>query len=328
MPVLNGEKYIDESIESIRAQTYRDFELIVVDDGSTDRTQEHIQRFAGTMNLRCIRHAERQGIARSVNEGIRASAGEFIAFLDHDDTWFPDFLETQVAYLDQHPGVGMVHSDFQTTDAAGNVLEASVAAWSGRPRPSGHVFPALFNDSFIVANSVLIRKECLDRLGGFDESLRFGDYHLWLRLARHYKIDYVGRVLTTYRQHNAQSTQNVPVTRPDQESVGIQSIRKILESYPEVRHELGDRTVNRRLASLYFDLGYSWFEAGAFRNARICLAKAIRLWPSNCRYLAVYGAALMPNPIVAAARRAWHRVADLFTAPAGRGGQSGHVAKV
>jgi glycosyltransferase involved in cell wall biosynthesis len=312
MPVLNGEKYIDEAIESIAAQTYQNFELIVVDDGSTDQTPEHLKRFSGRIDLKCICHSERQGIARSVNDGIRQSSGEFIAFLDHDDAWFPGFLETQVAYLDQHPDVGMVHSDFQTIDPDGNILEESIALWRKLSRPSGHVFRQLFMDSFIVGNSVLIRKECLERLGGFDESLRFGDYLLWMRIARHYKIDYVGKVLTQYRQHPSQSTQNIAVTRPDEESVGIQSIQKIMELYPEIREELGERTIRRRLASLYFDLAYFWFSKGAFRNARICLIKCIGLCPADGRYYIVYTACLFPPPLVMGVRRAWHLVGDLF----------------
>jgi glycosyltransferase involved in cell wall biosynthesis len=327
MPVLNGAKYIDEAIESIASQTYKDFELIVVDDGSTDETPEHVKRFSGRLNLKYVRHPERQGISRSVNDGIRQSAGEFIAFLDHDDAWFPEFLETQVSYLDRHPDVGMVHSDFQTTDPDGKVLEESVAVCRNRTRPSGRVFPQLFMDSFIVANSVLIRRECLEHLGGFDESLRFGDYLLWMRLARRYKIDYVGKVLTQYRQHASQSTQNVPVGSPDEESVGIQSIRRILELYPAVREELGERTIRRRLGSLYFDLAYSWFNKGTFPNARLCLAKSIRFWPSNVQYYLLYGATLLPRSLVRFCRRKWRRARDLYSRMREDGGKSRPAAK-
>lgn len=307
MPVLNGEKYIDMAIGSIAAQSYRDFELIVVDDGSTDRTAEHIQRFAEKMNIKYVRHDVRQGIARSVNDGIRHSSGEFIAFLDHDDAWLPEFLETQVSYLDQHRDVGMVHSDFQTTDSEGNILEDSVARRRQRKkRPSGHVFPELFMDSFIVGNSVLIRRECIDRFGGFDEQLRLGDYHLWMRIAMQYKVDYVDKALTQYRQHATQTTRrDIAVAQPDQDSAGLQAVRKILEVYPEARQSLGDRAIRRRLASLYFDQAYSWFWGGAFRNARICLAKAIRQWPSNSKYYLFYGTSFLPSSLVMALHAGW-----------------------
>jgi glycosyltransferase involved in cell wall biosynthesis len=304
MPVLNGSRYIDRSLESIMAQTYQNFELIVVDDGSTDDTRQHIDRFASRADLRCIRHSRPAGITRSVNDGLRHSTRKYIAFLDHDDTWLPHFLETQVAYLDTHPDVGMVHADFQTIDADGNILEDSVARCRQRTRPSGHVFPQLFMDSFVVGNSVLIRKEVFDRLGGFDESLRWGDYHMWLRIARNYRIDYVPEVLTQYRQHATQSTRTVASTHPVEDSVAIKSIHMILELYPEARVELGEQRVRRRLASLYFDMAYGSFQGEAMANARQHLRKAIGLWPTNRRYLMLYAATLVPARARAAARRA------------------------
>lgn len=308
MPVLNGEKYISEAIESILAQTYKDYELIVVDDGCTDRTYELVEGFSKRMNAKCIHHQGNQGIARSVNDGIRAVAGNFIAFLDHDDVWFPDFLETQVAHLNAHPDVGMVHADFQTIDDVGNVLEASVATCRKRARPCGYVFSALFLDSFVVGNSVLIRKECLDRVGGFDESLRWGDYHLWMRIARQYKVDYTDRVLTQYRQHAAQQTRDASVRPVQSDSAGLMAIRKILETYPEVRKELGARTVRRRMASLYCDMAYTWLSSGAIENARGSLVKAIRLWPTNLRYYAFYATSLLRPSHAMALKSAWRRM--------------------
>ena len=311
MPVLNGEKYISEAIESILSQTYQDFELIVVDDGSTDRTPELIQGFSQRARVKYVRHPERQGIARSVNDGVSHASGELIAFLDHDDAWLPDFLETQVNYLDQHPEAGMVHSDFQTTDADGNILEPSIAALRGpEARPSGHVFPQLFMESFIVGNSVLIRKECFHKAGGFDESILFGDYLLWMRIARHYRIDYVGKVLTQYRQHAVQSTQAPPVGDPDQASVAVQAIKKILDLYPEARTELGERTIGQRFGRLYFEVACRWFAVGAFPEARVCLARSIRHWPTNLRYYMVYGATFVPKPVLTSARKTFRRVRE------------------
>src|SRR5262249_41506631 len=160
-----------------------------------------VKSFVYKLPLNYIRHSATRGIAPSMNDGVRHSSGELISFLDHDDAWFPEFLECQQNYLEQHPNVGMVHSDFQTIDAYGNVIEQSVAGCRGRTRRSGYVFPQLFMDSFMVGNSVLIRKECFTRLGLFDEGLRWGDYHMWMRIARNYRVDYIARVLTKYRQH-------------------------------------------------------------------------------------------------------------------------------
>lgn len=309
MPVLNGERYISESIESILAQTFQDFELIVVDDGSTDRTAEIVRGFASRAQIKIVHHPQRQGIARSVNDGVRRSSGELIAFCDHDDAWLPNFLESQVSYLDEHADVGMVHSDFQMTDGDGNVIVPSVAATRGsHARPSGHVFPQLFMDSFIVGNSVMIRKEIFETLGGFDESLRFGDYLLWMRIARHYKVDYVPKALTQYRQHAVQSTRSLPPADPDQASVGIQAIKKILELYPEARGELGDRMIRRRLATLYFDVAYRWFSERELRTTRMCLRKAIRHWPTHLRYYLFFASTLVPANLLSRARKLRRRI--------------------
>ena len=308
MPVLNGERYIAEALESIRRQTCTDFELLVIDDGSTDRTAEIAQGFASTLDLKYVRHETNQGITRSVNDGLRRASGQFIAFLDHDDLWLPDFLETQLAHLTSHPDVGLVHSDFQTIDGDGNVLEHSVARERHRTRPSGFVFYDLFMESMIVGNSVLIRKACFDRLGLWDESLRWADYHMWLRVARHYKIDYVPRVLTAYRQHSSQCTRSNSTRPADEPPVAAQAIERLLQDDPDIRREIGERAIRRRMSSFYFDLAYDWYSNGQPANARLCMRRALRMWPANPRYLGLYAATFLGRSRVQAARDAWRRL--------------------
>jgi glycosyltransferase involved in cell wall biosynthesis len=308
MAVLNGERFIDEAIQSIVNQTYPHIELVVVDDGSTDGTRSRVDAYRDCIEIRYVRHDAPRGIAASMNDGVRNATGDFIAFLDHDDSWFLEFLETQVDHLLQHPDVGMVHADFQTIDMEGRVIEESVAARRGRKRPSGEVFPQLFMDSFIVGNSVLIRRECFTKLGLFDESLRWGDYLMWLRIARNYKVDYVDRVLTRYRQHPTQSTRTPERQRPDERPVGLLVIEKVLAEYPEVRQELGEKVIWRRTASFYFDLAYGWFLKGEMANARVCLRRAIGLRSWNRKYILLYAAALLPAPQSRAVRKAWRRL--------------------
>lgn len=308
MPVLNGERFISEAIESIAAQTYQNLQLIVVDDGSTDSTPEIVDRFRPRIEIQYVKHPSPQGIAPSMNDGLRHATGDMIAFLDHDDTWLPRFLETQVSYLEQHPEVGMVHSDFQTVDVDGRILEASAERCRGRKRPSGQVFRELFLDSFIVGNSVLIRRECFERVGMFDESLRWGDYHLWMRIARHFRVDYTPEVLTSYRQHATQSTRTPKGKRPDEDPVALQALRKILAEYPELRREFGSKLINRRIASFYFDLAYAWYWKGELASARVCARRALALWPGNGRYLALFAATLVPAGRAAMLSRVWRRL--------------------
>jgi glycosyltransferase involved in cell wall biosynthesis len=317
MPVLNGERFIGEAIQSIVHQTYLNIELVIVDDGSTDSTCDVIEGYRNRIEIRYVRHDKPLGIPNSMNDGVRHSSGDLIAFLDHDDVWLPNFVETQVEWLETHPGTGMVHSDFQTIDVAGGIIEASVAAVRGRKRPSGRVFEQLFMDSFIVGNSVMIRRECFDRLGLFDESLRWGDYHMWMRIARHYPVDYVDQVLTKYRQHPAQSTRSSSVViQPDAPPVALKAIEKILAAYPEIRRELGSRKIKHRIASFYFDLAYSWYSKGEFSHARVCMRRALKLWPGNVRYWVLFAGALMPK-VARAGRRSFERVRGRPAAEAG-----------
>jgi glycosyltransferase involved in cell wall biosynthesis len=314
MPVLNGERYLREAVDSILAQTYDSYELVAVDDGSTDHTCELLHQYGDRLELRYVHHPVRQGIAVSVNDGLRHATGPYVSFLDHDDAWFPQFLETQVDYLERHPDVGMVHSDFQTIDSKGQVIEESVARCRDRIRPSGDVFRQLLLDSFIAANSAVIRKECFDRLGGFDESLVWGDYHMWLRIARHYKIDYVPQVLTKYRQHPVQNTRDYDERASDREPVAVTAIMRILAAYPEAREQLGERTLQHRIAQLYFGMAYHWLWKGIHRPARLYLQKAIRLWPTNRRYYLAYGLSLLPHSCATAIQGGWHRILRMFSA--------------
>ncbi len=291
MPVLNGERYIAEAVESVLDQNYpsSSIELIVVNDGSTDGTVRLLEKYQGRVN--CVHHQRNLGIARSVNDGVNAATGDLISFLDSDDGWLPDFLKTQVDYLLKHPDVAMVHSDFMTIDENGAVLEASVAKCRNRGvRPSGYIFPQLFMDSLICGNTVLIRKKCFDELGGFDQNLRMGDYDLWLRIAKNYKIDYVDQVLTKYRQHTSQTHRNLAQERkaslPPAKSCAVETLEKILQLYPETLNEVGSDKVRQRLATLNMDAAIAWYNKGIFKNARKCLFGAIGCRPFHVRQYA------------------------------------------
>jgi len=313
MPVLNGERYIGEAIRSIVAQSYPNFELVVIDDGSTDSTKRLLDSFAGQLEMKYVHHSVPKGIPASMNDGLRHASGDLIAFLDHDDAWFPEFLETQAAYLEAHPDVGMVHSDFQTIDSEGNVIIASVAAIRKRTRPSGRVFPELFRDGFVVGNSVMIRKECFQRVGFFDETLRWGDYLMWLRIARLYRVDYVGRVLTKYRQHPTQSTRTESPNPAVDEPVAVLAIHRLLETDPEIRQELGDRCIREREAALYLDMALQFWVEHHFLKARVLLRKAIRTSWIYPRYYFLYASTFLLPSQTMALWSVWRRVRSYFS---------------
>lgn len=198
IPTYNRAHMIGECLASVQAQTFRDFEVIVVDDGSTDNTREVVAWFE-TVRYVWQPHAERSA-AR--NRGLALARGRYVAFLDDDDLWLPRKLERQVACLEAHPEAVLVHS-------ACFVQRLGHPVRVARPRPTHgprDVFWELLAQEYnIYFPTHLVRREPLVAVGGFstDRNLRVAeDYDLWLRLARQHKVAYLDEPLAVYRVHS------------------------------------------------------------------------------------------------------------------------------
>jgi glycosyltransferase involved in cell wall biosynthesis len=170
VPVYNGERFLREAIESILAQTYSPIEVIVVDDGSTDDTAEIARSFGD--RVRCIRQAN-AGPAVARNNGLAAATGEFVAFLDADDTWTSEKLARQLACFDADPDLGICVTHVQ------NVWEREMAAEEARFRdhPRSRPIPGY------VTQTLLARRDVFDRVGPFDVALGHGDATDWFMRA-------------------------------------------------------------------------------------------------------------------------------------------------
>ena len=177
LPSYNGARFVRKAIDSVLAQTYGDYEVIVVDDGSTDNTYEVLASYASTIHY--IRQ-ENQERAVARNNGVAASKGEYIAFLDSDDLLLPHKLAAQVAVLDAQPSVGLVASGYQYIDSDGAILREE-RPWLGNPQIS---LETLLFYGLTVIHAVLMRRSWFDMIGGFDP--RFSgpeDIDLWFRLS-------------------------------------------------------------------------------------------------------------------------------------------------
>jgi hypothetical protein len=197
--VYNQARWLGEAIESVRAQTFSDWELVVVDDGSTDDTRQVIQRHLDDRRIRCLAEPHRERSAAR-NTGIAASSGHFIAFLDGDDRWRPEKLQRQVAALDASPEAGLCYTIARFIDEDGRLLRARKPARAC----AGRLLPRLMRGNIVILASVMLRRACLENVGGFDETLSvYGceDWDLWLRMARRYPVVAVDEELTLYRQH-------------------------------------------------------------------------------------------------------------------------------
>jgi glycosyltransferase involved in cell wall biosynthesis len=189
--------YIAQAIASVLAQSYTNFELHIVDDGSTDGTAVEVAPFLADRRVH-YHYQENGGQTVAKNAGIRQSRGEFIAFCDADDVWLPHKLEVQLPRFGRNARVGVVYSRTGRMDAEGARLEIDE---SDAPRcPSGQVTPDLFKLNFVPFGTAVVRRRCLDELGAFDEHYRMGiDWELWLRLSVHYEFDFVDTETYVYR---------------------------------------------------------------------------------------------------------------------------------
>jgi len=190
-------RFIAETIESVQRQTFTDWELVIVDDGSTDDTRGVVARYTSDARIRYLaRPPEGRSAAR--NHGIAASSAPLIAFQDADDLWEPTKLARQVAALAADPGAGLCYTAARFVDAGGARLPMRKP-----PAPlAGDVLPRLARGNVIILASVVVRRACLDQVGAFEPTLHAcEDWDLWLRIARRFRVAFVDEELTRYRVH-------------------------------------------------------------------------------------------------------------------------------
>jgi glycosyltransferase involved in cell wall biosynthesis len=197
IPVYNGEKYIAQAVNSVLNQTYQDFELIVVDDGSTDRTAEILEKYGDKITYIYQNNRERSA-AR--NKGICSCSGEYLAFLDADDMWLPHKLKQQVQLLDLSPEIGLAHGIAFFIDESGHRIHQNGRQMAGSLESGSEVYKSLLFENIIASPTVMVRKSCFDRVGLFDESMTYTeDWDMWLRIAIHYRVGITRRPLACYR---------------------------------------------------------------------------------------------------------------------------------
>ncbi|MGB8543309.1 MAG: glycosyltransferase [Candidatus Acidiferrales bacterium] len=310
IPVYNCAQYVTKAIDSVLAQTYPAREIIVVDDGSTDGTREVLQPY---MNSIIYVYQKNAGEPAARNTGIRHATGEYIAYLDADDLWLPDKLQLQMEYFVAHPECKVVYTDMMTFDSSGILVE-SVRASRGRIYQSGKIFPYLFRETLFGSGSVVFSKDCCDTVGLFDESFLVGsDYEMWLRMARYFEFGYVDKPLLMYRQHREMSTQTLGQVPQDGMPWQAKVLNRILELYPEIRGELGESFINRRMAVPYVWLGRTWMNRGNHVEARKLFAGAVQRAPWSFRYRLIYLCTFLTPSTVSKVTNLYRKVRSTFS---------------
>lgn len=200
IPTYNRAHLVKRGIRSVLAQTYGDFELIIVDDASKDNTREVIKSF-DDKRIRYICHKENRGAPATRNTGIRMARGVYIGLLDDDDEWLPTKLEKQIAKFGEVSSkVGLIYSGLEVMRADGHTIETIYY-----PKYRGDVRVRLLLGTTIGSPTPLIRTECFNKAGVFDESLKScQDWDMWKRISEHYDFDFVPEVLARMYLHGNQ----------------------------------------------------------------------------------------------------------------------------
>lgn len=204
IPAYNAEATLPATLKSVLSQTYTDFEVWVVDDGSRDGTASVVETIADP-RIHLVQQAN-QGAAVARNHGIEVSTAPLVTFLDGDDCWTPEKLADQVAALEQHPQAAIAYSWTNYIDQAGQPLFPG-----GRDKHSGDVYGELFQHNFIESGSnLIVRRTALEQVGVFDPDLAsVHDWELWLRLAEHYEFILVPKAQILYRVMSGSISSNL-----------------------------------------------------------------------------------------------------------------------
>lgn len=202
---FNNAPYILETLDSIRAQTYPHWEVLVVDDASRDNSATLIADWLQAnpdVNGRLLLNSRNRGVCHTFNRFLKEAQGAYISIIGSDDRFLSDKLKSQVALLESAPSnIGLVYSDVSKIGPAGEVLVPSVYA-TGQIHPfSGEVWLEMLKTNFLGAMTVLIRRECFTQVGPFDEALAYEDWDMWLRIARRFHFMYQPEVTCQYRIH-------------------------------------------------------------------------------------------------------------------------------
>lgn len=247
----NSEEYIAETVRSVLAQTWDDFEIVTVNDGSTDLTEEIIKSFSDPRIQYYFQ--TNAGVGATRNRAVDLSRGKYVAFLDHDDLWEPSKLEKQIPLLETRPEVALVYSDCYFIDPHGDRF-ATYFAYQGVEPCRGRALSALVKHGcFMQLPSVVVRKDALIEVGKFDPRYNIvEDYDTWMKIAAAHEVDYVREPLCSYRDHPANTSKT-------QQERGYQELLNLVTEWsrrrdlsPEALTELDRKYAEYAVTYLYW----------------------------------------------------------------------------
>jgi len=266
IPNYNNANYITCAIESVLSQTYTDFEILVVDDGSTDNSKGAIGKYIlKHCNKMRYFYQENKGLSVARNKGIKESRGSYITFLDSDDEWKPTKLERQMKLIEKE--------DADFVHCAARIKYDDAISDEIKPKfPAYNFYDLLLTKKSVVTSTVLLKKACFDNAGLFDEEIKSAeDYELWLRMFFKYKIGYIDEPLAIYRKHSGNFSSN------NQELMRKEGV-KIFQNLQK-NSGFSKGLIRKKLSGDHYKLGKFYYKNKKYRKAFTEVKNAIIVYP-------------------------------------------------
>jgi len=279
MPTYNRRNYIRESLDSVLAQNFSDFEVIVVDDGSTDGTEEEVRPYEG--QIRYFRQENRgAGVARNV--GIRNARGTCIAFMDSDDLARPNHLQSLYSFLDRNPEFAMVVCNGGYVGGAYRNRSAIISTKRvKRLEEIGVTVKDLFDGRVVRLQGTMTRKSILDEVGLLDEWFRMSyDLDLALRIVKNHQIGFINQELYLWRPHGDNISSNDELRSRE----NLRALEKLAADFPEGVEQIGGKAFFNICAHRYYRLAKALYQKGDKKGSHEALGQAISLRPLSLKY--------------------------------------------
>jgi GT2 family glycosyltransferase len=271
IPTYNGSRFIHSALTTVLSQTFSDWELIVVDDGSADGTPDVMKEYASEPRITILRQ-DNQGLARARNRGLAVAQGDYVAFLDVDDQWRPTYLAHMGRALEHAPQAVAAVAGWQYMDAAGKPSPQSIILSAAEV---ARLDQDLYWRNALVPSALVARRRAVLQAGGFDEQLSTcADWDLWLRLKALGTFVAVAEVLTWYRAHADSMSENVPNQERERLLVHAKhlgSLEAPVSQWPAARRQAVGYT--------YFNSALGYLRQGDAASAQERVRRAVTCWP-------------------------------------------------
>jgi len=275
MPTYNYAQFIGNAIKSALAQTHKNFELIIIDNYSDDNTEEMVRSFADS-RIRYFKFNNHGMVAASRNFGIKTAQGEYLAFLDSDDSWLPDKLECVLQFINDSPDIDLVcHDEYHV-----NIVNPEYRK-KARYGPYRKYKGLLFKSNSISTSAVVVRKSKVVKAGLFSEDRKFDtaeDYELWLRLSKICKIEYLHQPLGYYTIHGTSLSRNIE--RQSQNTLNV--LEYYFDQWPQ-KSVYYKYLMRKRRAHIMQRRGRGFLKLGDFNTARSYLFQSMKLNPFSIK---------------------------------------------